>query len=228
MKWNAKLKKLNQSTIFQAQCLAEESKFWVCCSAATGCATGIPAAAKLEMLSKRWLIAFSKLTKPMNQKSWPSVETTCIYLSVWLSLMITGLMLPIFANGSKICNIWRTQHKCSITPHFECFRYCLLSILIDDWVLILPCNSSRSLGQTVRWRIRGDHCKTQRGHSTGRGCRLLDQLKWISNRQMFSWASHLDMLRKSACKEPQIHLLLLSLPSDSPSPMQLQIRMLQF
>lgn len=63
------------------------------------------AALKSDTLFKRWCFAFSKLTKPMNQKSWPSLVTSWMYFSDWFSLMITGLIAPIFSNGIITCSI---------------------------------------------------------------------------------------------------------------------------
>lgn len=50
------LSKHEEIIICEAQCWAAESNFWACWC---GSGTGIPDAAKLEKLSKRWWVAFS-------------------------------------------------------------------------------------------------------------------------------------------------------------------------
>lgn len=64
----------------------------------------LPVALHSDKLFNKWFVAFSKLTKPMNQNSCPSTVTIFMYLSDAFSFNVTGLTELIFAKGIITCS----------------------------------------------------------------------------------------------------------------------------
>ena len=71
-----------------------------------------------------------------------------------------------------------------------------------------------------QWRTRDGHCRKPDGRLRDRGCRQRGRWRWRGNRRRSSSTSRWDLLRKSACRETQIHPLSWPLPSNSPFRMQ--------